>query len=82
MTDLYGSTRDLGGSFGTNNAALVGAVQGSNSSRLTTKAKAASRYSPAVIEHLNEINRKREEEKTGTVTIEEMGRAPEKADIN
>ncbi len=79
VTDLYGSTRDLGGSFGSSNAALVGGVQGANSSRLTTKAKAASRYSPAVLEHLNEINRKREEEKTGTVTIEEMDQAPDKA---
>ena len=80
VTDLYGSTRDLGGSFGSSNAALVGAVQGANSSRLTTKAKAASRYSPAVIERLNEINRKREEEKTGTVTIEEMGQKSANSD--
>ena len=77
VTDLYGTTRDLGGSFGTNNAALVGAVSGGNSSRLTTKANAETRYSPAVLKHLKEINRKRQEEKTGSVTIEEMGETPE-----
>lgn len=79
VTDLYGSSRNLAGSFGTNNAALVGAVGGANSSRFTAKAGAASRYSPAVVEHLNELNRKRDAEKTGTVTIEEMGQAGDEA---
>ena len=79
VTDLYGSSRDLAGSFGTNNAALVGAVGGGNPSRYTAKAGAVSRYSPAVVEHLNELNRKREEEKTGKVTIEEMGQAVDDA---
>jgi hypothetical protein len=75
VTDLYGTNRDLAGSFGTNNAALAGAASGENSSRLTSRAAAASRYSPAVMAHLQELKRKQEEERTGTVTIEEMGQA-------
>jgi hypothetical protein len=73
VTDLFGSTRDLTASFGSNNAALVGALGGGESSRLASKTSAATRYSPAVIDHLNELNRKRESEKTGTVTVEEIG---------
>jgi len=79
VTDLYGSGRNLGGSLATNNAALVGAVTGGNSSRLTAKSAITSRYSPAVMEHLNEINRKRIEERTGTVTIEELGQSADEA---
>ena len=74
VTDLYGSSRNLGGSLANSNAALVGAVTGGgNSSRLSSKAAATSRYSLAVLEHLNELNRKRAEQRTGTVTIEELG---------
>lgn len=76
ITDLYGSGRDLGGSFASSNAALVGAVQGANSSRLASKAAASTRYSPGVLEHLNELNDKREPA-TGVVTIEEMGQVVE-----
>lgn len=80
VTDLYGSSRDLGGSFGTNAAALAGSVSGGNPSRYTGKTGTISRYNPAVLEHLNEINRKREEEKTGKVTVEEIGQASENID--
>ncbi len=75
VTDLYGSKRNLGGSMASSNAALVGAVSGGNSSQLSSTAAASSRYSPEVLAHLNELNKKREEEKTGTVTIEELGQA-------
>jgi len=77
ITDLYGSSRDLGASLASNTAALDGAVSGGNSSRLTTNAAATTRYNPAVLKRLNELNRKRAEERTGTVTIEEMGENPE-----
>ena len=73
VTDLYGSTRDLGAGLATNNAALAGAVAGGSSSRLTSNSVVATRYSPAVLKRLNEINAKKAAERTGTVTIEEMG---------
>lgn len=73
VTDLFGSSRNLAGSLASSNAALVGAVTGGNSSRLSAKAAGATRYSPEVLEHLNELNRKRAAERTGTVTIEELG---------
>ena len=73
VTDLYGSTRDLGASLANNNAALAGAVSGGSSSRLTSNSVVATRYSPAVLQRLNEINAKKAAERTGTVTIEEMG---------
>lgn len=76
ITDLYGSSRDLGGTLANNSAALDGAVSGGNSSRLTAKSAVTTKYSPAVLKHLNEINRKKAAQKTGTVTIEEMGEAP------
>jgi len=79
ITDLYGSGRDLGGSLASSNAALVGAVQGANSSRLASKAAASTRYSPAVLEHLNELNDKKTGSATGVVTIEELGQAPDEA---
>jgi len=75
VTDLYGSSRDPGASLANNGAALDGAVSGSNSSRLTTKSVVATRYNPAVLQHLNELKAKKEAERTGTVTIEEMGEA-------
>ena len=79
VTDLYGSTRDLGASLANNNAALDGAVSGGNSSRLTTKAVVATRYSPEMLQHLNEIAAKKAAEREGKVTIEEMGEAPVEA---
>ena len=75
VTDLFGSSRNLAGSLANSNAALVGAVTGANSSRLASKAAGMTRYSPEVLEHLNELNRKRAAERTGTVTIEELGQA-------
>ncbi len=45
-----------------------------------SKAAATSRYSPAVLEHLNELNRKRAKEKTGSVTIEELGQVADGTD--
>ena len=79
VTDLYGSTRDLGASLASNNAALDGAVSGGNSSRLTTMAVPATRYSPEVLQHLNEIAAKKAAERAGKVTIEEMGETPVEA---
>lgn len=73
VTDLYGSSRDLGGTMANNSAALDGAVSGGNSSRLTAKSAVLSKYNPAVLQRLNEINEKKAAQKTGTVTIEEMG---------
>ncbi len=73
VTDLFGSSRNLAGSLASSNAALVGAVTGGNSSRLSAKAAGVTRYSPEVLEHLNELNRKRVNERTGTVKIEELG---------
>lgn len=79
ITDLYGSSRDLGGTLANNSAALDGAVSGGNSSRLTAKSAVTSKYSPAVLKQLNEINRKKAAQKTGSVTIEEMGQAADEA---
>ena len=81
VTDLFGSSRNLAGSLASSNAALVGAVTGGNSSRLSAKAAGMSRYSPEVLEHLNELKRKRKEERTGTVTIEELGQATDEAAV-
>lgn len=80
VTDLYGNNRNLAGSFGTNNAALAGAASGENSSRYASQASPASRYSPAVLAHLQELRRKQEAEKTGTVTVEELGQADAEPD--
>ena len=73
ITDLYGSSRDLGGTMANNSAALVGAVSGGNSSRLTAKSTVLSKYNPAALQQLNAINQKKADQKSGTVTIEEMG---------
>ena len=81
VTDLFGSSRNLAGSLANSNAALVGAVTGANSSRLASKAAGMTRYSPEVLEHLNELNRKRAAERTGTVTIEELGQATGETDV-
>ena len=80
VTDLFGSSRNLAGSLATSNAALVGAVTGTNPSNLTSKAGATSRYNKEVLEHLNELNRKRAEAKTGVVTIEELGQVTDETD--
>ena len=80
VTDLYGSTRNLGGSLANNSAALDGAMPGGNSSKLTSKSVTVSRYTPEMIAHLNELSEKNARERTGTVTVEEMGQAPEEAD--
>lgn len=79
VTDLYGSSRDLGASLANNSAALAGAISGGNPSRLTSKAVVATRYSPEVLQHLNEIAAKKAAERKGKVTIEEMGEAPVEA---
>jgi len=79
-TDLYGSTRNLAGSLATNAAALDGAMGSSSTSNLTAKSVATSRYTPEMIRHLNELNQKRDAQKKGTVTVEEMGQAPEDTD--
>ena len=76
VTDLYGSARDLGGSLANNSAALDGAIAGASPGKLTSKSVATSRYSPEMIQRLNELNQKKAREKTGTVTIEEIGQAP------
>ena len=75
ITDLYGSFRDVGGNFANNNAALVGAVSNSQPARLSGAGAAISRYSPAVMAHLDELNRKRAEssKEVGIVTVEELG---------
>jgi len=75
ITDLYGSFRDVGGNFANNNAALVGSVSNSQPARLSGAGAAISRYSPAVMAHLDELNRKRAEssKEVGIVTVEELG---------
>jgi Protein of unknown function, DUF547 len=77
VTDLYGSSRNLAGSLANNAAALDGAIAGNSSAKLTSKSVLPSRYSQEKIQQLNELNQKREEQKTGTVTVEELGQAPE-----
>ncbi len=81
VSDLFGSSRNLAGSLANSNAALVGAVTGGNPAGLSSKAGGGmTRYSPEVLEHLNELNRKRAEERTGTVTIEELGQVTDETD--
>lgn len=79
-TSVFGSSRSVSGSFATGNAALGSAMGGASGSNLTRQTAAAGRYNPAVIERLNELNKKRIEEQTGTVTVEEMGQV--EADAN
>ena len=81
ITDLYGSSRDLSCALASNSAALDGAINGGNPSRLTTKSAVASRYNPAVMQKLNELNQKKAEQREGTVTIEEMGQAADETDV-
>lgn len=75
VTDLFGSYREPAGSIANNNsAALLNARGGAQSSTRFANYKAVdTRYSPAVIKHLEEIKLKREGERTGSVTIEELG---------
>jgi hypothetical protein len=78
ITDLYGTTRNLGGSLATNAAALDGAVVGNNSANTASRYTNA-RYTPEMIQHLNELAQKHAAQRSGTVTVEEMGQAPDEA---
>lgn len=75
---LFSKKRTVAGSFASNDAALGGSVGGRSGSNLSGNATAStSRYSPAVLKHLEELNKKRAKEQTGTVTVEELGQAPQ-----
>lgn len=76
ITDLYGTTRNLGGSLATNAAALDGAVVGNNSANVAS-GNTSGRYTPEMIQHLNELAEKRAAQRSGNVTVEEMGQAPD-----
>lgn len=80
VTSLFGSQREVGGSLAHSNAAMMGAVSGAGTAQVNTKAATGSRYSPAVLERLNELNRERERERTGKVTIEELGQVESEED--
>ena len=82
ITDLYGSFRDVGGNFANNSAALAGSASNSQARRLSSNASAGSRYSPAVMAHLDELNRKRaeSEREVGVVTVEELGQVSDAAE--
>lgn len=74
VTDLYGSYREAVGSLADNSAALMGAVPGAQTNYLTDKAS-KSRYSPAVTQQMDELNKKRksnEQEVIGIVTVEDL----------
>lgn len=73
VTDIFGSQRDPAGSISNNSAALMGFARGSSSANAVPGAATGARYSPAVLERLNELNRKQEQSRTGNVTIEELG---------
>ena len=81
IPDIFGYQRDLGGSLANNNAALMGAATGNDSSRFAAKGIETRGYSPETLKRLAEVQKKKEEERTGTVTIEEMGQAPEETDV-
>ena len=81
VSSLFGKRRSVGGSLANNSAALGGSVGGASGSNLTGKAATSnSRYSPAVLKHLEDLNKQRAEEPTGTVTVEEMGQAAQEPD--
>lgn len=80
VPDLYGSSRNPGGSFATSSAALGGAFSGSSSANINAKSAVASRYSPAVMQRLTELNQKRDEQQTGVVTVEELDQVPDEKD--
>ena len=74
VTDLYGSYREAVGSLADNYAALMGAVSGAQTNYLTDRAS-KSRYSPAVTQQMDELNKKRksnEQEVIGIVTVEDL----------
>jgi hypothetical protein len=79
ITDLYGSYRDIGGNFANSNAALTSSGSNSQAGRSSSSAAAISRYSPAVMAYLDELNRKRagSEREVGVVTVEELGQVSE-----
>ena len=77
-TSLFGKKRSVTGSFATSNAALGGAVGTASGAGLSANSGgAANAYSPAVLKHLEELNKQRAKEQTGTVTVEEMGQVEE-----
>ncbi len=80
IPDIFGYQRDLGGSLASNNAALMGAASGNDSSRFAAKGIETRGYNPETLKRLNELQKKQEEQRTGTVSIEEMGQAPEETD--
>jgi len=82
ITDLYGSFRDVGASFANSNAALTGSVPNSQEGRLSSNASAVSRYNPAVMAHLDELNRKHaeSEKEVSVVTVEELGQISDAAE--
>jgi hypothetical protein len=92
VTDLGGTTRDLGASFADSNAALLdsvkstssvdgvvmGASVGAGSSSMAAKAKPMQRIDPELLTILHELNLKRENANVAnaTVTMEELGEVP------
>lgn len=80
VTDIFGVQRDPAGSIANNSAALLGASRTGSSAQFASDAPAVSRYSPAVLERLNELNQKREQNRTGNVTVEELGQSAELPD--
>lgn len=93
VTDLGGTYQDIGGSFATSNAALLdsvkgttpmdgggvmGAAVGAGSSSMASKGQPMSRFDPALLETLHEINEQRmmRNEQNATVTVEELGEFP------
>ena len=75
VTDLFGSYREPAGSIADSRAALIGSTRGASSGKFISNTPAISRYNPAVMGHLQELNQKRDEDKTGHVTVEELGEA-------
>lgn len=71
VTDLFGSYRDPAGSIANNSAALMGASRTGSSAKFQSGAPAVSRYSPAVMERLDELNAKAEKESTGAAMSEQ-----------
>lgn len=85
ITDLYGSYRNLAGTMADNPAAMLNAIQGSESGAVATMSTAfasaannvptSARYSTELLIRLKAINdrRMRTSEQNATVTIEELG---------
>jgi hypothetical protein len=74
VTDLYGSYRQPVGSIADNNAALLGSARNAGGSKFIGIQSSLGRYSPTVSKHLEELNQKREQNKVGNVTMEELDR--------